>query len=253
MLLNECFYYKNDKDIIYKVVSRDNDDILLEGINYRRIIRAKKEDIIKASDKEIEDEVVKENNYYKNIITKTRSNKSNKYILGTVLHIDADEEYLQKSMKLYNEIGIYCYPILCRETDLVNRIISFPENFIPDVIVITGHDYYSGGSKKDLKSYTNSKYYIEAVKTVKRKFNNSIIVAGACQSNFESLIAGGAHFASSPKRINVHIYDPAIIAINVCTTSFKNIVDFNKMEKNIINLHDAFGGVEVYGKMRMLY
>lgn len=238
---------------MYKMVSEDNGIILLEGVSYRRIISAKKEDIVKVDNKKINEVAVKENNYYKNIIGKTRNDKNNKYVLGTVMHIDADEKYLQKSVKLYNEIGIYCYPILCKEVDLMNKINTFPDNFIPDVIVITGHDYYSGESKKDLNSYTNSKYYIEAVKAVKKMFNNSVIIAGACQSNFESLIANGAHFASSPKRINVHIYDPAIIAINVCTTSFKNIVDFNKMGKNIVNLHDAFGGVEVYGKMRMLY
>lgn len=253
MLLNDYFYYKNDKDIIYEIVSKKGDDVLLKGINYRRIITAKKEDIVKVSNEEMKQLSENDRKYYNNVIAKTRGNKNNKYILGTVLHIDADEEYLQKSVKLYKEIGIYCYPILCKETDIVNKVISFPDNFIPDVIVITGHDYYSGNSKKDLNSYTNSKYYIDAVKSVKRKFNNSIIIAGACQSNFESLIANGAHFASSPKRINVHVYDPAIIAINVCTTSFKNIVNFDKMEKNIINLHDAFGGVEVYGKMRMLY
>lgn len=253
MLLNEYFYYKNDKDIIYEIVSKKGEDILLKGINYRRIITTKKENITQASIEEIKRINDKDKQYYNNIVSKTRTDKGNKYILGTVLHIDADEEYLQKSVKLYKDIGIYCYPVLCKEADLAKKISMFDSSFVPDVVVITGHDYYSGDNKKDLNSYTNSKYYIDAVKTIKNKFNNSVIIAGACQSNFESLIANGAHFASSPKRINVHIYDPAIIAINVCTTSFKNIVNFDKMEKNIINLHDAFGGVEVYGKMRMLY
>ena len=38
------------------------------------------------------------------------------------------------------------------------------------------------------------------------------MIAGACQSDYEELIKAGANFASSPKRINIHALDPAIIA-----------------------------------------
>ena len=76
---------------------------------------------------------------------------------------------------------------------------------------------------------------------------------GACQSNFEALIANGANFASSPKRINVHIYDPAIIAIKVSTTAYNKIVNFDSLSNVIENLNDAYGGIETMGKMRILY
>ena len=42
-----------------------------------------------------------------------------------------------------------------------------------------------------------------------------IIIAGACQSNYEELIKSGANFASSPKRINIHALDPAIVASSI--------------------------------------
>ena len=87
----------------------------------------------------------------------------------------------------------------------------------------------------------------------KKKYPNSIIIAGACQSLFEALIARGANFASSPKRKNIHVYDPAIIAIYSCITSQKEIIDFNKMEKYIEGFESAFGGVETYGKMKLMY
>ena len=54
------------------------------------------------------------------------------------------------------------------------------------------------------------------------------MIAGACQSNFEALIASGADIASSPKRINVHTFDPAVIAIKVATTSFLKTIDYLK-------------------------
>ena len=44
------------------------------------------------------------------------------------------------------------------------------------------------------------------------------IIAGACQSNYEDLIKAGANFASSPKRINIHALDPAIIAVSISKT-----------------------------------
>jgi transcriptional antiterminator NusG len=79
-----------------------------------------------------------------------------------------------------------------------------------------------------------------------------VVVAGACQSNFEALIASGANFASSPKRINIHTYDPAVIAVKVATTDFKKSVSMNNIERLIENGLDAFGGVDTLGKMRGL-
>ena len=55
-----------------------------------------------------------------------------------------------------------------------------------------------------------------------RKYEKSqdelIVIAGACQSNYEELINSGANFASSPKRVNIHALDPAIIAISIAKT-----------------------------------
>ena len=78
------------------------------------------------------------------------------------------------------------------------------------------------------------------------------VIAGACGSHFEALIASGANFASSPKRINTHTYDPAVAAIKVATTPINRIVNFDGILKYIENGHDALGGVETMGKMRLL-
>ena len=72
--------------------------------------------------------------------------------------------------------------------------------------------------KKNRGDYQNSLNFIETVKEA-RKYEKSqdklIIIAGACQSNYEELIKAGANFASSPKRINIHALDPAILATSL--------------------------------------
>mgnify|MGYP006325462759 CR=1 FL=1 len=78
------------------------------------------------------------------------------------------------------------------------------------------------------------------------------IIAGACQSNYEDLIKAGANFASSPKRINIHTYDPAVIAIKCATTSCNQTIDFNNLLKFIENGRDAYGAIETKGKMKLL-
>ena len=87
---------------------------------------------------------------------------------------------------------------------------------------------------------------------IRKKMNHDcVVIAGACQSNFEALIASGADYASSPKRINIHTFDPAVIAICVATTSFTSLVSDNLFQY-IENGKDAFGGVQTYGKMKLI-
>ena len=95
---------------------------------------------------------------------------------------------------------------------------------------------------------------MEAVRIIRRHFNSDAmtVIVGACGSHFEALIASGANFSSSPKRINIHTYDPAIIAIKVASTSVNQLVDFNQTLKYIENKKDAFGGIETKGKMKIL-
>lgn len=241
---------KDKKRIIYKVVEEQGNRCILSGINYRVKLDVEKKYLEEASIDLIKKEEKEKDKYY--LHTKfRRGNKKN--LLGTVLHIDTDEEYLNKCVDLYESIGIYVYPMLCDEKDISYNIRNKELDFIPDVIVITGHDYFYGHNKKDIEDYMNTKYYAKAVLDARKKYPNSVIIAGACQSLFEALVARGANFASSPSRKNIHVYDPALIAINVCTTSQKQIVDFCKAGKHIEDFESAFGGVETYGKMKMLY
>ena len=127
-------------------------------------------------------------------------------------------------------------------------------NFKPDLVVITGHDafYNKKGKKKDLKLYKNSNNFVEAVKEV-RKYENShdklIIIAGACQSNYEELIKAGANFASSPKRVNIHALDPAIVATAISLTSKSNDIDLLGILNKTKYGASGIGGIMTKGMM----
>ena len=124
-------------------------------------------------------------------------------------------------MSLYEQLGIYAYGALINEENMAKEIDSYINQIRPEVIVVTGHDLYNGQGIKDLDNYSNTKNFIEAIKAIRKNpiTINAVVIAGACQSNYEALIANGADFASSPKRINVHTFDPAVVAIKASTTS----------------------------------
>ena len=94
---------------------------------------------------------------------------------------------------------------------------------------------------------------METIRKIRKHYmlDDLCIIAGACGSNYEALIASGANFASSPKRINIHTYDPAVIAIKVASTSINKTIDFESCLKLIENGRNAFGGIETKGKMRI--
>lgn len=176
-----------------------------------------------------------------------------RYVLGTIMHIDGDEEYLKKCLELYDEIGIYSYGKCVKEDEIHNSIGKFLLETNADIVVITGHDIYNNKGIKDLNNYSNTKNFIKAVKEIRKVRSNScIVIAGACQSNFEALVANGADFASSPSRINIHTFDPAIIAVCAATTSISSIINIEDAFKYIENGKEAFGGLQTYGKMRLM-
>lgn len=245
-------YYKiadSDEAVIYEIANSDSENVVLKGVNFRRIIVVPKTKVRDVADYDEK----KENEEKKIRLRSEFGKKKRSCLLGTVLHIDADQEYLAKTKRLYEEIGIHAYLCLFEEASLEKQIKKLDLCFVPDVIVITGHDSYNEQGKKDIKNYVNSENFSKAVAMFRVMYPNSVIISGACQSNFEALMASGSNFASSPKRVNVHIYDPAIIAIVVCTTSITQIVNFEKMGKYISNLREAYGGIETFGKMKIIY
>ena len=97
---------------------------------------------------------------------------------------------------------------------------------------------------------------MEAVR-IARSYEKSqdklVIVAGACQSNYEELIKAGANFASSPKRINIHALDPAIIASSVGLSDKNKPIDLIDILNKTKYGHDGIGGIITNGMMYVGY
>jgi len=245
--------HKDDyKKIVYVLDKIVDDKAYISGLNYRIRRVVKLADLELAPAELIENENKYTNEYYSNIAnTRHRNNKS--YLLGRVLHLDGDKKYLYKCLDLYKAIGVYANGLELEEKLMPEKIQDLLIRLNPDILVITGHDVYNQKGIKDLNNYTNTSYFIETVKKARqiRGKSDLVIIAGACQSNFEALIASGADFASSPKRINIHTFDPAVIAIKVASTSISKIVNLSDALRYISNGEAAFGGLETYGKMRL--
>lgn len=254
MRIGENVVLSNEEPkIIYTVKNIEGNLLTISGLNYRIIKQVSISDLIKAPAELVEKEEKETQKIYYNVTNNVRHSKE-RYLLGTVLHIDGDKTYLNKCLKLYEEVGIFAYGVNVNESKMSDYIPQVLSEVRPDIIVLTGHDSYNQKGLMDLKNYNNSENFMNTIRKIRniRSSLDCCVIAGACQSNFEALIASGANFASSPKRINIHTYDPAVVAIKVATTSFLKIVNFSDMLKYIKGGREAFGGVETLGKMKLL-
>ena len=255
MQINDYVIIKDSVDkIIYTICDIYDDKVLLKGVYHRIKIIKNINDIVEAPKEMLEEEQKKTRNCKRVLSNIKKTRIETRPLFGRILHIDGDKDYLESCMSLYKELGIYAEGIYIAEKELGVKIEKLLLNLTPDIVVITGHDAFKGENKASLDSYENSKYFIKAIRIIRKNYSldNVVVIAGACGSHFEALIASGANFASSPKRINTHTYDPAIAAIKVASTSITKLVDFNNILKYIDNGRDAIGGVETKGKMRLL-
>ena len=243
--------YNNDTIFIITAISSSNAN--LKGVNVRLYadsplddlkLEQKKDDIF-----ENDEEIVKETSEILNL-----DRNSFFYLPGKVLHIDGDRDYLNRCLKFYKKMNVQAYGVVLNEELVPLEITKYLNELRPDIVVITGHDYFykNRDNKQDINNYKNTKYFIESVKNA-RKYENShdklIIIAGACQSNYEELIKAGANFASSPKRINIHALDPAIIAVSVALSSRDSAIDIIKIISRTKYKEDGIGGIITNGMM----
>jgi len=144
------------------------------------------------------------------------------------------------------------------EEEVAHEIRELLEETNPSIVIITGHDAYykRKGNKNEINSYKNSKYFVEAVKEA-RKYEKShdklVIIAGACQSDYEDLIQAGANFASSPKRVNIHALDPAIIATRISLTESSEDIDLKGILEKTKYGSSGIGGIKTKGTMYLGY
>ena len=242
--------YKHD--IVFKILNIEDNIAYLKGVNDRLFADSPLEDLSLYKEK-IEDsfgsnikepELLDRDEYF--------------YLPARILHCDGDEEYLNRCLNYYKNHKLQATGRIIKEEEMPFKISKLLKQFDPDILILTGHDAYQKkkGSKRDLENYKNSKYFCEAVKEARKYEKNHeklVIIAGACQSNYEELIKSGANFASSPKRINIHALDPAIIATTIALTNKQETIDLIELLNKTKYGSNGIGGVICIGLMYVGY
>ena len=166
---------------------------------------------------------------------------------------DGDKEYLEKCMSFYKKNKIKAYGFFVSENDMAFQLGELLKKYNPDILVLTGHDSFSRSKRV---KYKNTSSFVNAVMEA-RKYEKSheklFIVAGAWQSNYEDLIKVGANFASSPKRINIHALDPAIVASCLSFSNKNKDIDIIKILDKTKYGSDGMGGIITKGTMYIVY
>lgn len=239
-----------NNDIIFKIVKIQDEICYLKGISIRLSADSHVSDLVLCND-------IEEKDNFLPVLEECRKLDRNEffYLPGKILHIDADNDYLEKCIEFYKKNKIKAYGVYLKEEELADNIEKYLNMYKPDILVITGHDAYYR-KKRISGHYKNTDNFINAV-IAARKYEKSheklLIIAGACQSNYEELIRAGANFASSPKRVNIHALDPAIIAGSLSfSDKSKSINLLNILEKTKYG-SDGIGGIITNGTMYIGY
>ncbi len=247
----------HNHDLVFKIVDLVDGVAYLKGVNVRLYADSEINDL------SITDNIESLEEEDRNLINRVNSdfnlNRSDYFYLpGSILHIDGDQDYLNKCLNFYKEAKLRAYGVKLLENEISGKIGELLTDMKPDIVVITGHDayYHNLGNEKMSNNYKNSINFINAVKEA-RKIEKSqdklIIIAGACQSNYEELIRSGANFASSPKRINIHALDPAIIASSLALSNKNKEIDLIKMIDKTKYGSEGIGGIITLGTMYVGY
>ncbi len=243
--------YNNDTTFL--VIKIENDNYYLKGVDIRLYADAPLEDLVKV------DRVVEDEDFIERATDDLKLDRSEFFYLpAKILHIDGDADYLERCLKFYKDANVMAIGRTIREDKIASELKKLLEDYRPDVLIITGHDAYyrKEGNIEDLKSYKNTKNFVDAVR-VARQYEKShdklVIIAGACQSNYEELIKAGANFASSPKRVNIHALDPAIIATTISLTERNKEIDLINLLSKTKYGKDGMGGILCNGLMYVGY
>ena len=240
-----------NNDTVFKIVDIVSNNYILKGIDMRLIADSPVDDLVLCSNYndsfDLNDEV-----------TKRFDRDDFFYLPGKILHIDGDCDYLDRCLKLYEKYNVLAFGVCIKEENMKYEIRKHLEAIKPDILVITGHDAYykKRGKRDDLNAYLNSSNFIDTVieaRKYERSHDKLVIIAGACGSYYEALIKNGANFASSPKRINIHALDPAIVALKVSLTEINKDVDIIDVIEKTKYKESGMGGITTGGTMYVGY
>ena len=244
-----------NNDIIFTIIDIKDDIAYLKGIDVRLYADSSVDDLEKTL-------VNYDNNKDRNDALKIKDmlnldRSEYFYLPGKILHIDGDKDYLKRCIDFYKDMHLEAYGVNLDEERFERDITSCLKEYKPDILVITGHDSFKKNKdKNNLFSYQNSNNFVKATvkaREYERNQDKLIIIAGACQSFYEDLIKAGANFASSPKRINIHALDPAIIASAVALSPKNKEIDLISLLDKTHYGSDGMGGIITNGVMYVGY
>ena len=244
-----------NNDILFTIIDIKDDIAYLKGIDVRLYADSSLDDLEEAN---VDYDTNKDRNDAKKIKDMLNLDRSEYFYLpGKILHIDGDKDYLRRCIDFYKDMHLEAYGVNLDEDDFSLEITSCLEKYNPDILVITGHDSFKKNKDKcDLANYQNSTNFVKATmkaREYERNQDKLIIIAGACQSFYEDLIKAGANFASSPKRINIHALDPAIIASAVALSPKNKEIDLISLLDKTHYGSDGMGGIITNGVMYVGY
>ena len=248
-----CTRKSYNNDTIFKVLNIKDNIYYLKGLDVRLYADAPKDDLVKVIPEEDRED------FTTRVADKMLLDRNDYFYLpGKILHFDGDKDYLNRCLKFYKDTGVMAIGKNIKESELPKCIVKYLQEIKPDIVIITGHDAFfkKKGNINDSNNYQNSLNFIKSVQSA-RLYESSheklVIIAGACQSNYEELIKAGANYASSPKRINIHALDPAIIAVTVALTERSNQIDLISLLERTKYGHDGMGGIMGNGVMYIGY
>ena len=229
-----------NNDTVFKVLNIKDDIYYLKGADVRLYADSPKSDLVKVIKEEDKEDY---SNRVKDKMILDRSEYF--YLPGKILHFDGDKDYLDRCLKFYKETGIKAVGKMIKESELPKSINKYLNEIKPDIVIITGHDafYKKKGDINNPNNYQNSLSFIKSV-TNARKYE---------KSDYEDLIKAGANYASSPKRVNIHALDPAIIAVTVALSERNKPLDLIKLLERTKYGTEGMGGIKGSGVMYVGY
>lgn len=273
------------RDIFFKIIDFFKDEegkdcAVLKGIFLRLQANALLEDLVKVESGELSSHLreqtvksseqmnrilarrEKERKFFLSRAVQHEKDKNNNHLTdgfdvpGTVLHIDGDNDYLELCLTTYKQLNIPANGYCIDEEQQSKMLGDLLAKHIPDLLVLTGHDGLMKGrvNFSDINCYYSSKHFVEAVREARRyekSMDDLVIFAGACQSHYEAILAAGANFASSPRRVMIHAYDPVFVVEKIAYTSIYDPISIKDIIAGTITGFSGIGGVETRGKFRI--
>ena len=241
-----------NNDTIFKIVDIKNDIAILKGVDIRLFADSLINDLVKC------DYINKDDELVSSIMLRDELDRSEYFYLpAKILHIDGDSDYLNRCMDFYKKANIFAIGEHIKENELATAVPKLLKKYKPDIMIVTGHDSINKSMDiSNINKYKNSKNFVKAVfqaRDFEKSHEKLVVIAGACQSDYEALIKAGANFASSPKRINIHALDPAIIAVNLALTEKGTYINLIELLDKTKYGKDGIGGLKSTGMMYVGY